>query len=163
ARRTAAGPRWSSTGPRPRRWSSGSWRWRSGRSWFPGAAARKPPRSAGRGSGPCRRGAGHRAEQRPQKDALILNPLQILVSIEVPGTDVAECLRAVEGLASLVQVQSRRWIVQRHRDAHAHAADRIDDAHEAAEADAHVVVDAQARYVLHGLVQQSGTAERVRG
>ena len=49
------------------------------------------------------------------------------------------------------------------RDAHAHPADRVHHADQAAEADAHVVVDLQAGGVLHRLGQQLGPAEVERG
>jgi hypothetical protein len=69
------------------------------------------------------------------------------------GADEAQRLRPAQGLAALLEVKAGGRIVQRPRQAHAHAADRVDHVHQAAEPDSHEVIDPQAGCVLHRLGQ----------
>src|SRR5438034_10860267 len=72
---------------------------------------------------------------------------------------VAESLTAAQGLAARLQVEAGGRVVQRVLDADVHATHRVHHAHQPAEPDFHVMVDAKARVVLHGLREQRGPAE----
>ena len=70
----------------------------------------------------------------------------------------ASASRAVQGVAALAQVGAGLLVLDVPVQAHAHAAEGVDDAHEAGEADLRVVVDAQPGVLLDGADQQFGAA-----
>ena len=80
-----------------------------------------------------------------------------------PGSHVAQCVAAVEGLAARGQVDPGQRVIDRIGRAHLDTTERVDHHREAVETHLGVVVEMQARRLLDGLGQQRRAALGERG
>ena len=101
--------------------------------------------------------------ERGQELLLVLGAAQIALGLLMALADEREGRGAVQNLASLLEVGAGLLVLQVPVETHPYAADRVDEVHEAREADLRVMVDPQTGVVLDGAGEHLGAAHRERG
>ncbi len=107
--------------------------------------------------------ADGRVEEGGEEPLLARHAAEVRGAVEVPGPDVGQRGGAVQRAGAGRQVESRVTVLQRAGGAHPDAADLVDRAHEADEADFEVVVHAQPGQLLDRADHERGAAVRQRG